>query len=203
MKRKRHNANHPRKGSSIKVHPIRSQDSIQKIKTLLQDQPRNLALFTLGINTAYRANELLGLKIEQVAHLRTGDILDLKQSKNSEYRLTVINPVTEVALQHWLACHPRKYDPKAPVFLSQRRNRALTVAAVNRLVKLWCREIGLAENYGSHTLRKTWGYHQRIQNQASVAILMRAFGHATEAQTLDCLCILPDEIKSLYLMLEL
>lgn len=30
-----------------------------------------------------------------------------------------------------------------------------------------------------------------------------AFGHATEAQTLDYLCILPDEIKALYLGLEL
>ncbi|WCN09974.1 tyrosine-type recombinase/integrase [Marinomonas mediterranea] len=203
MKRKRRNANHPPKGSSIKVSPIRSLDSIRQIKTLLQDQSRNLALFTLGINTAYRANELLKLSVGQVMHLQAGDTLDLKQSKNSEYRLTVINHITETALQNWLACHPKKHDPKAPLFLSQRSRKALTVAAVNRLVKLWCKEARLPENYGSHTLRKTWGYHQRIQNKASVAILMRAFGHATEAQTLDYLCILPDEIRDLYLTLEL
>ncbi|RBO83451.1 tyrosine-type recombinase/integrase [Marinomonas aquiplantarum] len=204
MMQKRRNTNHPPKGAAIKVSPIRSLDAIQQIKNSLYDQPRNLALFTLGINTAYRANEILSLTVGQVNHLTAGDILDLKQSKNSEYRLAVINHVTETALQNWLACHPRKDDPKAPVFLSQRRrNKALSVAAVNRLVKLWCKDIGLPENYGSHTLRKTWGYHQRIQNQASVAILMRAFGHATEAQTLDYLCILPDEIRSLYLTLEL
>ena len=75
--------------------------------------------------------------------------------------------------------------------------------AANRLVKSWCRETGLSGNFGSHTLRKTWGYHQRIHNHSNVALLMRAFGHATEAQTLDYLCILPDEIKALYLGLEL
>ncbi|AJQ95797.1 hypothetical Protein YC6258_03761 [Gynuella sunshinyii YC6258] len=32
---------------------------------------------------------------------------------------------------------------------------------------------------------------------------MCAFGHSSEAQPLDYLCILPDEIRSLYLTLEL
>ena len=53
------NFNHPRKGASIKVHPIRRLEDISAIKTLLENQPRNLCLFTMGINTAYRAGELL------------------------------------------------------------------------------------------------------------------------------------------------
>ena len=61
---KGHNDNHPRKGSSIKVAPLRSLDDIARVKALLVNQPRNLCLFTLGINTAYRANELLSLTVE-------------------------------------------------------------------------------------------------------------------------------------------
>jgi integrase len=34
-----------------------------RIKKILADRPRDLCLFTLGINTAYRANELLSLKV--------------------------------------------------------------------------------------------------------------------------------------------
>ncbi|WP_428239530.1 tyrosine-type recombinase/integrase [Gynuella sp.] len=203
MMRKGHNENHPRKGASIKVQPIRNLESIEQIKARLQSQPRNLCLFTLGINTAYRANELLSLTIGQVSHLKAGDILDIKQSKNSQYRLTILNTTTETSIQNWLAYHPKRHHSNASLFLSQRRNRALSVAAVNRLVKRWCRDAGLPGNFSSHTLRKTWGYHQRVYNHASVAILMRAFGHASEAQTLDYLCILPDEIRSLYLTLEL
>ena len=54
-----------------------------------------------------------------------------------------------------------------------------------------------------HTLRKTWGYQQRIRHNAPVALLMRAYGHSSEAQTLEYLCIQPDEIRNLYLNQEL
>lgn len=198
------NSNHPKKGASIKVQPIRHTSDIDIIKHYLRNDPRNLCLFTLGINTAYRASELLSLTIRQVENLKKGDVLEIKQSKNNAYRATVLNGVTVEAVQNWLVHHPCGHKPDAPLFISQRfRHRSLSVSAVNQLVKAWCRNIGLRENYGSHTLRKTWGYHQRIKNKASVALLMCAFGHATEAQTLEYLCILSDEIKRLYLELEL
>lgn len=201
--RRGHNDNHPRKGSSIKVGPIRSRGAIRRIKTLLYQEPRNLCLFTLGINTAYRANELLSLAIEDVAYLKVGDTLELKQSKNGDYRRAVLNTTVIDAIQQWLHHHPKRLSVSAPLFLSRRGRKAITVSALNQLVKAWCRGVGLPGNFGSHSLRKTWGYHQRIHNHASVALLVRAFGHATEAQTLAYLGILPDEIKSLYLSMEL
>lgn len=204
MSKKRSNPNHPKKGSTTKVQPIRSNDDIVHIKHMLKNQPRNLCLFVMGINTAYRANELLSLKIKDVAHLKVGDILDIKQSKNSEYRAAAINGVAYTALQNWLRVHPKRYDVNASLFMSNHyRQRALSVSAVNQLVKSWCAYVGLAENYGSHSLRKTWGYHHRTRNNASVALLMKAFGHASEAQTLDYLGILADEIYELYFTLEL
>ena len=56
------NPNHPKKGSAIKVEPIRDKKAIDRIKKQLRDSPRDLCLFILGINTAYRANELLAIK---------------------------------------------------------------------------------------------------------------------------------------------
>lgn len=203
MMEKGRNDNHPKKGASIKVYPIRSLDAIAQIKANLKDQPRNLCLFTMGINTAYRANELLSLTVGQVAYLKAGDLLDIKQSKNKKYRPTAINSVTLDAVQYWLQHHPKAEHPDAPLFLSNRGDKALTVSALSNLVKKWCREIELSGNYGSHTLRKTWGYHQRVQNQTSVALLMRAYGHAKEAQTIEYLCVLQEEVVSLYYTLKL
>ncbi|WP_220347567.1 tyrosine-type recombinase/integrase [Thalassotalea euphylliae] len=198
------NPNHPKKGTSTKVQPIRSLHAIAQIKRRLANQPRNLCLFTLGINTAYRANELLSLTIGQVEHLQVGDVLDIKQSKNSRYRATAINQMVYDALQNWLAQHPKRLQPDARLFMSRHyRHEALTVSAVNQLIKQWCFDAGLRENYGSHSLRKTWGYQQRMKNKASVALLMRAYGHVSEAQTLDYLGILADEIHQLYFDLEL
>ena len=78
------NPNHPKPGSSIKVEPIRKKSAIERIKKILADNPRDLCLFTLGINTAYRANELLSIRVEQVKDLEVGDHIDLKQSKTKQ-----------------------------------------------------------------------------------------------------------------------
>ena len=198
------NSNHPPKGSCIKVQPLRSLEEIAQIKALLADQPRNLCLFTLGINTAYRANELLSLTVGQVRGLQVGDVLDVKQSKTNEYRIAVLNSMSVTSLDNWLKQHPRGQYDDAPLFVSQRRrNRSLTVSAVSNLVKKWCRQIKAVGNFGSHTLHKTWGYHQRIANHASIALLMRAFGHRSEAQTLEYLCITSGEVQQLYMAVEL
>ena len=189
--------NHPRKGCSIKVEPIRDLKDIKRIKKLLQDSPRDLCLLTLGINTAYRGNELLSIKVGQVEHLAAGDMLDLKQSKTKKYRPTTLNKTVVASIQGWLKVHPDSTS-SAPLFLSRKTKEALGVSPLNHMVKKWCREIGLKANVGGHTLRKTWGYHQLRINKAPIPLLMEAYGHTTQAQTLEYLCVQSDEIRSLY-----
>ncbi len=110
--------NHPKPGASIKVEPVLTLDFIAKIKANLADHPRNLCLFTMGINTAYRASDLLSLRVGQVQHLQAGDRLDLKQPKNKEYRAVTLNQTVVNVLANWLAVHPLPNDD-APLFLSE------------------------------------------------------------------------------------
>ena len=72
----------------------------------LADNPRDLCLFTLGINTAYRANELLSITVGQVDYLAPGDRLDLKQTKNKKNRATTLNATVIEAIDNWLKVHP-------------------------------------------------------------------------------------------------
>lgn len=191
------NANHPKKGSSIKVEPIRDVKAIKRIKKLYADNPRDLCLFTFGINSAYRAGEILSLKVGQVDHLRAGDRLEIKQTKSGKYRAITVNRSVVEALDGWLRVHPDP-RPDAPIFPSRKKGKALSVSSVNNMVKRWCKEVGLKGNYGSHTMRKTWGYHQRVQMNQPVSLLMAAFGHTSQAQTLEYLCIQEEEIQDLY-----
>lgn len=197
--------NHPKPGSSIKVEPIRDFDAIQEIKQNLIDAGkwRDYCLFTLGINTAYRASELLSLTVGQVAHLKPGDVLEIKEKKTKKYRAATLNHAAYAALYDWLRVHPGRGNPNAPLFISYRRKEALSVSTVNRMIKKWFKTIGLHGRYGSHTMRKTWGYHQRKNNDAPMPLLMTAYGHSTEAQTLHYLFIQNRELRDLFLGMDL
>ena len=188
-------SNHPKKGSSIKVEPIREMRDIRSIKKLLSDKPRDLALFTLGINTNLRAGDLLNLKAGQVRGLKDGDEIEIKEQKTGKPRRITINKSSNQALRDLLASKAY-HDDKDFLFTGQRGR--LTVSYLNRLVKGWCRALNLKGNYGSHTLRKTWGYHQRVTFGVDIPRLMVCFNHSTQRQTLDYLCVQPQEIAEIY-----
>ena len=192
------NPHRPQQGSSIKVEPIRTKTAIANIKKILTDKPRDLCLFTLGINTAWRANELLSIRVGQVRGTNAGDTLELKQSKTRKYRMVTINRTVAESVQAFLAQAGDRLDDEDYLFFSQRRE-VLTVPTVTSLVKSWCAAVGLKGNYGSHTLRKTWGYWQ-YKRGTPLPLLVEAFGHATQQQTLAYLSIQPQEIQDVYEM---
>jgi integrase len=187
------NPHRPRKGDSIRVEPIRSKKHIANIKKILADKPRDLCLFTLGINTAFRANELLSIKVGEVRYLGVGDTLTLKQRKTQKYRSVVLNDNVVESIKNHLRV--ASLSDEAALFTGLRG--CLTVPTVNRLVKTWCASVGLKGNYGSHSMRKTWGYWQR-QNGADILNLVEAFGHATQRQTMAYLGLQPEDVMKLY-----
>jgi integrase len=187
------NFNRPDKGDTIKVEPIRKKKDIENIKKLLAENPRDSALFTLGINTNLRASDLLRIRVGQVRDLKPGDEIELKEKKTGKSRRITLNKSCIQAIQRLLAS---SYADDDLLFLGQRG--PLTVPSVHRLVKGWCKDINLKGNYGSHSLRKTWGYHQRVSFGTDIPRLMVCYNHSTQRQTLDYLCIQPEEIKGVY-----
>lgn len=206
------NPNHPKLGDTIKVEPIRTVNAINNLKKHLAPYPRNFALFVVGINTAYRASELLSIRIGQVRHLQPGDRLEVKQKKTKKYRAVTMNTGCYYAIQKLLEHLDRKalqaknlswVDDDSFLFAGRHPELALTVPTLNNLVKEWCRKVNLKGNYGSHSLRKTWGYMQRTKRNTSIPLLMQAFGHASQQQTLSYLCIQDEEIENVYISMEL
>ncbi len=196
--KKGQNTNRPAKGSQIKVQPITKLKDIKAIKKLLADNPRDFCLFVLGINTNLRASDLTQITVGMVKDKKPGDDLELKEKKTGKTRRITLNKSAISAIQPLLLT-----DNHKPLFSSQRGKGPLLTPSINRLVKSWCKLINLKGNYGSHTLRKTFGYHQRVQLGTSIPELMVMFNHSTQRQTLDYLCIQAEEIKDAYMRLEL
>ena len=190
--KKGENRNHPVKGSSISVEPIRNLKDIKSIKKILADNPRDTCIFTLGINTNLRAGDILNIKVGQV---RESKELVLKEKKTGKARRITLNKVAIKAIKVILGS--REYIDADYLFLGQRG--PLTVPTLSRMVKGWCKAINLKGNYGSHSLRKTWGYHQRVTYGMGLPELMVCFNHNSQRQTLDYLCVQPDEVRDIYL----
>lgn len=194
------NPNHPPLGSRIKVEPIRERSDIDRIKELLEGNPRNQALFVLGINTNLRAGDLARITLDQVATVRPGEFIEIQENKTGKARKITLNEEVCRAVQRVVDAN--YLGAGDFLFRSQRGRQALRVSSINRLVKGWCRQIGLRGNYGSHTLRKTWGYHAWLK-QIDLPRLMICFNHASQEQTLSYLCIQERQIQEVYLQVAL
>jgi len=166
--KKGENWNHPVKGSSITVKPIRSTKDIKTIKKMLAGNPRDLCIFILGINTNLRASDILNLRVHDVLGK---DELVLKEKKTGKARRITLNNTVKKAIKNLL--ESRKDEEDDYLFLGLRG--PLTVPTLSRIVKDWCQAINLKDNYGSHSLRKTWGYHQRVSFGMVLPELMVCF----------------------------
>jgi len=179
----------------ITVEPIKSTRDIATIKRLLADRPRDLALFVVGINTALRGSDLVSLTAGEVrAILADPDGGAKREQKTGKKRRLTANQAVREVLGKLLAT--REYADDERIFQGQRG--PITTQYLWQLVKGWCAAINLPGHYGAHTLRKTWGYHQRVTFGVDIPTLMVIYGHATQRQTLDYLCIQPEEIASVY-----
>jgi integrase len=188
--------NHAPKGSAIAVDPIKSKKALGTIAKLLFDKPRDHALFVVGIHSALRASDLLSLTVGGVKAILAdpddGDVV--REIKTGNLRRISANKPVREAVERLLASRPYQ---DADLLFQGKRGR-LTTSWLRRMVIGWCEAVNLPGHYGSHTLRKTWGYHMRVTCNVDIPTLMAVFGHATQKQTLDYLCIQPDEIRSVY-----
>ena len=194
--KKGENFHHPEKGSTIFVEPIRDLAKIAEIKEMLG--PRNRAIFTLGINTNLRASDLLAIHVGQVRGLKVGGELVLTEKKTGKKRRITMNAACIEVLRTWMREVPELPD-RSPLFIDTTTGRRLSVPSLSRLVKTWCKKAGLKGNYASHSLRKTWGYHQYHTFEVQLPHLVFCFNHSSQKQTLDYLGIQPEEIADVYM----
>jgi integrase len=185
------NRNGLKKGSKVKVDPIRKIKDIKAVSRLLQGKPRDLLLWTLGINNGLRASDLVPLRTSHIAGLKPGSVLSIVESKTGKDNVLVVNKPVYKSVQGFLASNLR--DPDDYLFRS-RKGGHISSQSVGRLVKAWASTINLTGNYEAHTLRKTWGYHQRVTHGVGFEIICRRYNHSSPAITMGYLGIESREV---------
>ncbi len=190
------NPNHPQKGDKIKVQPIRSTKDIENIRKLLSNNTRDLLMFCLGINNGVRCGDLLRLRSGQVKHLKPRETLTIKEQKTGKENVIMVNKTCHKVLRQYLEeTHPHDDDY---LFRSKKgQNQPLSVGTVNAMIKDWCESINLKGNYGTHTMRKTFGYIQRVKYGVGWELLCKRFNHSSPSITMRYLGIEDKEVNGI------
>lgn len=184
-----------KKSRNLTAEPIRKQKDIKAISRLLKSRPRDFLLWTLGVNNGLRANDLVRLRYGQVEGLKAGAVIKIVESKTGKDNVLVINNSVHKALQHYI----REINP-APddyLFCSRKGKGHISSQSVGRMIRSWAEAINLKGQYGAHTLRKTFGYAQRVTFGAGFEILCKRYNHSSPVVTMRYLGIEDKEIHEL------
>lgn len=206
--------NNCKTGERQTVYPIKTHKDIIAMANWLYEHKNNkyVLAFTLGINLGLRANELLDLKMSQVFspdgsvrliedEENTSDGIDIYQSKTKKHRTVFLNTACKDALE-WAFPIKGAYLHSAEYLFPSREGGAIQVGTFRKVLKEAAAACGLKQNIGTHTCRKTWGWHQYKYNSEKanldITMLQRAFGHSSPEVTLRYLGITDEEDKALY-----
>ena len=91
------------------------------------------------------------------------------------------------------------------VFRSQKGNH-INERTICDIIKRTAQEAGIKQNIGSHSLRKTFGFHvwHNAKNKdKALVLLQRAFNHSSTVVTLEYIGVTDDEIEELYNTIDL
>lgn len=184
------------------VQPIRNLKQIETIKKLLKSQNlRDYCLFVLGINSGLRISDLLKLKISDVIEKnKVKDRIRLREIKTGKYKDFPLSDNTKSAIKEYLKT--RDYKENEPLFLSRKNKGFLMRNQAYKIINDVAKSVGIKEKIGTHTLRKTFGYHA-YNNGYDIALIQKLFNHSSPSVTLRYIGITQDEMDDVYLSLDL
>ena len=184
------------------VQPIRDKKKISAMKTLLKAKNEKYYLmFRIGVNVGLRVSDILTLKVGDV---RAKDHVTICEKKTGKAKRFLV-PAT---LQKEIALYIKENNMSDEEYLIQSRkgnNKPITRIQAYRVLNEVAEQIGIDE-VGTHTMRKTFGYHQMALSNNSprkLLLLQKMFGHSSAVQTLSYIGLTEEEITDAYLNLNL
>lgn len=172
------------------VEPIRSKQQIKQVEEYLaKKNKRNRLLFALGTNSGLRVSDILNLNISDV---RDKTHIEIKEQKTSKFKKFPINDKLKKLRQEFI----KDKEDDELLFLSQKQKR-LDRSQAYRMLNEACRAVGISVNIGTHSMRKSFGYHHYKQFK-DVAMLQMIFNHSNPRITLRYIGIEQDEIDNSY-----
>ena len=211
---------------TLEVAPVHTADPIKDLSDidricqwyLDEHRYRDYMFFIVGINFGLRVSDLLRLRFcdlinDDMSFKREFLILE-KKTKNTRkvkrnrciwINSSVIDAIM-VYLEHTPDVSLNDYLFRSMSNNSRNNNRPMSRQTADVILKDVNNSLGLGIHMSTHTLRKTFAYHQMAMSNhdpRKLILLSKMFGHSTVAQTMDYIGLTKEEMEDAYLNLNL
>ena len=195
--------------------PIKDMQTIFRISEFLinQNRYRDNMLFIVGINFGLRVSDLLDLRFSDIINAdcsfkdsfailekKTSNTRKVKKNRYISINTAVVEAVT-LFLENTPGVRLSDYLFKSESNRGKNSSKPLRRESVDRILKSISKELCLNMHMSTHTLRKTFGFHQMVMSgndPRKLLLLQKIFGHSTSAMTLEYIGITSDEIEDAY-----
>jgi len=172
------------------VQPIRDLEIIKDIRNYLKEtNPRDYMMFMMGIYTGRRITDILSMRVQDV---QGKEYLNIREKKTRKAAKIDFNSELKKAIAEY--CNGRK--PEEYLIKSAKGpNSHLSRQAAYKILKDVSKKFGL-EQIGTHTMRKTFGYHLYHISNKDIVLVMNALGHSSESITLRYIGITSEQVNT-------
>lgn len=183
------------------VEPIRDKSKIKQMYSYLNGKdPKYGLLFKFGLNTGLRISDILPVKVNDIYinnHVFR-EYFVLKEKKTGKEKKIKINPALRKALEAFVNSNNLT---KENYFFASKKGRYFGRIQAYRILKGSADILGI-ENFGTHSLRKTWGYWTYKISKYNIGLIMDTFNHSSQNITLRYIGINQDEKDELYSLVQ-
>ena len=183
---------------SMVVEPIKDRKRINALLTYLKEKnERDWLLAKFQLNTGLRISDVVKVRVQDLmtSHLNFKDYLVLKKKKiklNNNLKKTIKTYIN----------HNNLGQTNFYIFQSRKgSNGPISVTQAYRILKAAAVDLHI-ENFGTHSLRKTWGYWTYKMSRYNIGLIMDTFNHSSKKITLRYIGITQENKDDLYSLVQ-
>jgi integrase len=186
------------------VEAIKNRKKIEALLTYLKGKnERDWLLCKFQLNTGLRIGDVVSVKTTDVL-TENGNFKDywvIKEQKTGKTKKIKLNEELRKALKSFVRANSLNNED----YIFQSRTKSsrgyISVTQAYRILKAAADAVGI-ENFGTHSLRKTWGFFTYKESKYNIALIMNVFNHSSQNITLRYVGIDQEAKDQLYSLVQ-
>ena len=183
------------------VEPIRDIKKLRQMQEYLKGKDKRCwLLFNFGINTGLRISDLLPIKVMDVMSDKGQfrEHFTLNEKKTGKLKKIRLNDSIRKYIKEFIKEFDLGNDDY--LFQSQKGGHIQRIQAW-RILSAGAEALSI-EHFGTHSMRKTWGYWTYKASKYNIGLIMDTFNHSSEKVTLRYIGISQDQKDELYSLVQ-